>query len=251
MSYEAWTIGYPNPDFDADGLISGINLNFTFGIYALFDDDGNLYTFDAGFGESRVEPDEVDETRTITGFGEDLALTLEDVFEALEEGEMDVTLDTNVLFDDSLAGITPLKIALIDDAGDTEGYFIVDWSYGDTSRPSFTYDTSLSTESDSPVDVMIYDVTYNGDKGALKDTFQHTSAAFTSAYENIIVDVIATTDEPYFNFKKLKRKKINCIELGMFEQSESGTIADTTMTTTTTTSGADTTTTTTTTTSGY
>ena len=244
-TYESWQIGYPNSSFDSDGLISGINFNFTWGTYVQFDDDDNIYTSEKSL---KQESGESRETSYAT-FGESLQDVAEkgtyDDDEIPPEWTVDPNLDTDVLLDSNLSGISPLRVVAIDPDGQEEEYFVVDWAYGDTSRPSFYAEGVEGRDRDA----VYYDVEYNGDEeAAIEDLFRR-GADFSANHASLISSIVtaSATTVPTFNFKKLKRKKIDYTELTMFEELESGTIADTTVAPTTTTSAETSTTTT----SGY
>jgi len=223
--YENWAIGYMMPTLDSDGsgLIESNKMNLEFGTYLQFDGDGNIY--DAATLKNVFDP--------VTGEAIDGAFE-SDVTEFLEE--IDPNLDESILTDLDLSGITPLKISQILDGGTVDEYFVVDWSYGDTARPSFTfYWTGTSSGN------QYYFVSYNGDKAPIKDKFQVKGGAISEGHENLISDMITTmiggipdVSEPTFNFKKVKKRKINFEDLSVFGQTESDATADIATTTTTT-----------------
>lgn len=234
--YENWAIGYMMPNLDpaGSGLIEGSNndgMNLQFGTYIQFDGAaaGDTDIYDAATIKNVFDP-ETDQA--IDGAFES------DVTEYLENN--DSNLDESILSDLDLRGITPLKISQTIYDGESEvpevtEYYVVDWSYGETARPSFTYyKTGESTGN------QYYFVSYNGDKKSIQEKFQVKGGALSEGYENLISDVInntvatlTSTSEPTFNFKKAKKKKINCEDLSVFPP-ETGTAVDITTTTTAT-----------------
>jgi len=222
--YEYWNIGYLTADsFDSNGLVNENNFNLNYGTYIVLDADGNIYdaaTFKGNVGTPAAT--------------------------AAEAGisSIDSNLDASMLTDEELSGISSFEIREIlrDDTDDD--YFIVSWAYGDTARPEF----SLGDPKTAHAESTIYDVSYNGDKKPIKDTYKLASKSgingFKEGYENLVSDIInsvidttPSTTDPIFSFKKLRRKKIDCTELTIFKELESGTVTATTVATTVTTSG--------------
>ena len=250
-TYESWKIGYPNSSFDSDGLISGINFNFTWGTYVQFDDDDNIYTSEKSLAQ---ESGEKRETSYAT-FGESLQdigkegyvisdTSTYDDDDTPPEWTADPNLDTGVLLDSNLRGISPLKIVAIDIDGQEEEYFVVDWAYGDTSRPSFYAEGVEGRDREA----VYYDIEYNGDEeAAIKDLFHHDYEDFAPNHASLISSLVGVTAaaERSISFKKFKRKKLDCTAITMFKEPESGVIADATVATATATAGAAPTTTTT------
>ena len=224
--YEYWNIGYATATTDAtSGLVVENNFSLNYGTYIILDADGNIY--DAATFKGNVG------TRADT---------------AAEAGisSINPNLDASILTNEELSGISSFEIREVLRDNTDDDYFIVSWAYGDTARPEF----SLTSTTDGNY----YDVQWNGDKKPIKAAYKLATKSgikgFKEGYENLVISTInsiigtgTTITDPVFNFKKRKRKKIDCVELTIFKELESGATADTTAATTTTT--------TTTTTSGY
>ena len=230
--FEYWKIGYLTSTTDSNGLVLDNNFNLNYGTYIYLDADGNIY--DAATFKGNVA-------------------TRDDVTIEVDPDAVDSNLDTSILTDEELSGISSFKIeeTLLSHA--ESEYFIVGWAYGSTARPEFEYTviSGMAGEAGSVGDE--YTITYHADKGPIKDTYKLTSGitgfnkgleGFVDNMINSVIGTVPSITEPVLNFKKVKKKKISSKDLSTFEQLESGvavgTVAATTSTaasTTTTTTG--------------
>ena len=220
--FEYWKIGYLTSTIDSNGLVLDNNFNLNYGTYIYLDADGNIY--DAATFKGNVA-------------------TRDDVTIEVDPDAVDSNLDTSILTDEELSGISSFKIeeTLLSHA---EGeYFIVEWTYGSTARPEFAGDRMSGDE---------YTITYHGDKGPIKDTYKLTSGItgfnkgleeFVSDMINSVIGTVPSITEPVLNFKKVKKKKISSKDLSTFEQLESGVAVGTVAATTSTAASTTTTTT--------
>ena len=221
--FEYWKIGYLTSTTDSNGLVLDNNFNLNYGTYIYLDADGNIY--DAATFKGNVA-------------------TRDDVTIEVDPDAVDSNLDTGILTDEELSGISSFRIeeTLLSHA---EGeYFIVEWAYGSTARPEFDGGTRMSPDE--------YTITYHGDKGPIKDTYKLTSGitGFNKGLEefvgdmiNSVIGTVPSITEPVLNFKKVKKKKISSKDLSTFEQLESGVAVGTVAATTSTAASTTTTTT--------
>ena len=110
--FEYWKIGYLTSTIDSNGLVLDNNFNLNYGTYIYLDADGNIY--DAATFKGNVA-------------------TRDDVTIEVDPDAVDSNLDTSILTDEELSGISSFKIeeTLLSHA---EGeYFIVEWTYGSTA----------------------------------------------------------------------------------------------------------------------
>jgi len=219
--YEYWKIGYLTSTIDSNGLVLDNNFNLNYGTYIYLDADGNIY--DAATFKGNVA-------------------TRDDVTIEVDPDAVDSNIDTSILTDEELSGISSFKIeeTLLSHA--ESEYFIVGWAYGSTARPEFEYAFISGVAGDE------YTITYHADKGPIKDTYKLTSGitGFNKGLEefvdnmiNSVVGTVPSITEPVLNFKKVKKKKISSKDLSTFKQLESGVAAGTSTaaSTTTTTTG--------------
>ena len=116
--YEYWKIGYLTSTIDSNGLVLDNNFNLNYGTYIYLDADGNIY--DAATFKGNVA-------------------TRDDVTIEVDPDAVDSNIDTSILTDEELSGISSFKIEETLLSHTESEYFIVGWAYGSTARPEFEY----------------------------------------------------------------------------------------------------------------
>jgi|2_EtaG_2_1085320.scaffolds.fasta_scaffold00886_12 hypothetical protein len=245
LEYEIWKIAYAIPITDRAGLVGTDNFNLIFGTYLVLASDGNIYdaaTVREGILNATMLAGATDTYGTTTAMTTTLLATGQEV---LTEYTADTGLDANILNDSNLSGISPFKIVENDTVlsfGLGGESFIVGWAYGNTTRPSFKYSTTIGQllvnvggGAQMTNTSEIYSVLDGGDAAPIQSTFSRSSITnFENNYESLVNDLVsaiikssADLSLPVFNFKKAKRKKISLKKLSIFDSPETGTVTDT------------------------